>query len=186
MKRVITAITGAALALSMATSTTSHPVKIAGPQTMGDLVYGAAEKLLVQLKQEHYVDPSHPIIVTTMVDVNDLTRSSTFGRESSQLILSKLSQGGYLVRDVTFMHVLDIKPETGEMVLSRDAQRLSHDFGAQAVVVGTYAVGGDYIYLNIRMLDAASGSAIGSADVAIPRDHDTTPMVSAPLSEAAR
>jgi hypothetical protein len=170
-------VTGLALSLTLASSASSHPVKIVVQQTMADLVYGATQKMVAGLPP--YVKRDRPIIVTTIVDVNDFTKSSTLGRESSQLILNRLSQDHYLVRDVTFMHALEIKPETGEMVLSRDAQRLSHDMGAQAVVVGTYAVGGQYIYLNFRMLDAATGSAVGSADVVIPRDSDTAPMVEA-------
>lgn len=144
---------------------------------VGDLVYQATQKMAEHLPR--YVDRSKPIIVTTMVSVDDLTRSSTFGRLSSQLILNKLSQNGYLVRDVTYMHALDINAATGEMMLTRDAARLSQDMHAQAVVVGTYARGGKQIYLNIRMLDAAGGTVISSADVAIPYDEDTAPLVDA-------
>lgn len=164
-----------ALAASLALLTASAPVAAQPAQDVGDLVYLATQKMATHLPP--YVVRNKPIIVTTMVSVDDLTRSSTFGRLASQLILNKLAQNGYFVRDVTYMHALDIDARTGEMVLTRDAARLSRDMGAQAVVVGTYAKGGRQIYLNMRMLDANSGMVIASADVAIPYDADTGPLV---------
>jgi hypothetical protein len=75
-----------------------------------------------------------------MVSVDDLNQSSTFGRLASQLISNRLSQQGYLVQDATLMRALVVRPETGEIVLSRDARNLSGSVHAQAVVAGTYAV----------------------------------------------
>ena len=165
----------AALTASLALLTAAAPGMAQPAPDVGDLVYQATQKMASRLPR--YVLRNKPIIVTTMVSVDDLTRSSTFGRLASQLILNRLAQNGYSVRDVTYMHALDVDVRTGELVLTRDASRLSHDMGAQAVVVGTYAKGGQLIYLNLRMLDANSGLVISSADVAIPYDADTGPLV---------
>lgn len=123
-----------------------------------------------------------PIVVSTMVSIDDYNRSSTFGRLASQLISNRLAQRGYLVRDVTYMRALTLQPGTGELVLSRDASRVSASLNAQAVVAGTYAVAGRQIYLNIRMLKADDGSILSSADVVVPLDHNTEALVDLPSS----
>lgn len=176
----------AALALSFGVSGCS--TLDSGPpalyQSMGDIVYGATDQLASRVSTK-YIRKNGPVIVTTIVSVDDLSRSSTFGRLSSQLILSKLAARGFLVKDVTYMKgVLDINQQTGELVLSRDARRLSKEYGAQGVVVGTYAVGGDSIYLNMRMLSTADGRVISSASAVIPRDRDTSPLVESATSPA--
>ena len=123
-----------------------------------------------------------PIVVATMVSVDDYNHSSTFGRLASQLIANRLSQRGYLVRDVTYMRALAVQPGTGQIVLSQEAVRASDAVNAQAVVAGTYAVGGNELYLNMRLLKADSGEILSSADVVIPLTHNTEVL----LAEANR
>jgi TolB-like protein len=146
----------------------------AAPPDLGSLIYLAAQTVA---ERAGVLAKDRPIIVTTIVGVNDLTKSSTFGRLASQLISNRLAQRGYLVRDVTYMRALYVQPETGELALSREASRIGATANAQAVVTGTYAVGGREIYLNIRMLKADDGGVLSSADVVIPLDDNITPML---------
>jgi hypothetical protein len=134
-------------------------------QTLGDRAEGLAK--------------GRPIIVTTIVSVDDLNSSSTFGRLAATLVADRIAQRGYLVRDVTYMRALSLEPKTGELVLSREASRVSASIHAQAVVAGTYAVAGKEIYLNLRLLSAQSGELLSSADVVIPLDDNTRPLVDA-------
>lgn len=146
------------------------------PDDLGELIYLAAQTLADRAGE---LDRSRPIIVTTMVSIDDLGKSSTFGRLASELISNRLTQRGYLIKDVTYMRALAMEPSTGAMVLSRDASRVSTAVDAQAVVVGTYAVGGQEIFLNIRLLKAVDGEVLSSADVEIPLNRNTWPMVTA-------
>jgi len=134
-------------------------------QTLGDRAEGLAK--------------GRPIIVSTIVSVDDLDESSTFGRLASELVADRIEQRGYLVRDVTYMRALSLEPKTGELVLSREASRVSASIHAQAVVAGTYAVAGKEIYLDLRLLSAESGELLSSADVVIPLDDNTRPLVEA-------
>lgn len=164
------------LAFSVAGCATARPEPTLY-NNVGDIVYGATGRLAQGVNPKD-VRPNSPVIITTIVSVDDLDRSSTFGRLTSQLILSKLAQERFLVKDVTYMKgVLDINRETGELVLSRDAERLSRDAGAAGVVVGTYAVGGTSIYVNMRMLSPVDGHVISSSAAVIPLDKDTGPLV---------
>lgn len=150
-----------------------HQPRLVG---VGELVYAATQTLV---ERADVVAHDRPIIVTTMVSVNDYTRSSTFGRLASQLITSRLAQDDFLIKDATYMRALTIRPETGELVLSRDVKDLSASLSAQAVVTGTYAVAGEVIYLNLRMVSALDGSIISTADVVIPLNLNTEALVTA-------
>lgn len=155
----------------------------------GDLVYRASDRLIQNMRprpgRTGMLSLNDLVIVTTVVSVDDLDQSSTLGRTASQLVLSRLSQLGYQTRDVTYLRALDISP-SGERILSRDARRLSESSNASAVVVGTYAVGGQTIWLNLRLLNAEDGSLLSSADVSVPLDEDTWPLVSASASRPTR
>jgi hypothetical protein len=144
---------------------------------LGGVLYQGADKMIDDAITRYGVSSAKPIIVATSVDVDDLTESSTFGRLASQLVASRLSQRGYLVRDVTYTQALTVTPETGEMALSREAAKLARDEDAQAVIAGAYAVGGEKIYLNLRMLAAADGRLMSSVDLVIPVNEDTQRMI---------
>jgi len=157
----------------------SHAMpSVAGPpgsaSDLGELIYLGAQTLAERCGR---LTKDRPIIVTTMVSIDDLSKSSTFGRLASELIANRLTQRGYQVRDVNYTGALTIKPETGELVLSREASKLSATINAQAIVAGTYAVGGQEIYLNIRLINADDGTVLSSSDVVLPRDRNIQAMV---------
>lgn len=146
------------------------------PRDLGGLVYAGADRML-DTARDRGLAPNTSIIIATTVNVDDLNASSTFGRLASQLVSSRLAQRGYTVRDVTYTGGLTIAPETGEMVLSRELQRVAVEHDAHAVVAASYAVGGERVYLNLRLLRAADGYLLSASDVAIPLDMDTQRMV---------
>ena len=141
---------------------------------MASLVYLAAQTL-----GEHaeILDKARPIVITTIASIDDLNKSSTFGRLASELVADRIAQRGYLVRDVRYAGALTLEPKTGELVLSREASKVSACIDAQAVVAGTYAVAGSEIYLNLRLLRADNGELLSSTDAVIPLDDNTRPLV---------
>lgn len=175
--RKLSAAAALALALGISGCATHRVVALAvspNSEDVGDLVYSATRTL------EERAGPlvrDRPILVATVVSMDDLGRSSTFGHLASHLVANKLSQSGYSIKDVTYLRAWRLKPGTGEMVLSEDAARVSASLNAQAVVAGTYAVAGRNIYLSLRMLRAVDGQIISSADVTIPLNHNTETIV---------
>jgi hypothetical protein len=80
-----------------------------------------------------------PIIVATFVDLDDVTRTSTFGRLMGQHCADRLTQRGYRVVEPKLRpDSIVIRPGEGEFLLSRDAKQLSKEHGAQVVLVGSY------------------------------------------------
>ncbi len=144
---------------------------------MSHLIYVAAQTLGDRAES---LAKDKPLIVTTVVSINNLKQSSPFGRLVSELIANRLEQRGYLVRDVRYMGALEIRPETGERVLSREVEKISEKIKAQAVVAGTYAVAGKEIYLDLRVLKADNAELLSSVDVVIPLDENTRGLFDTP------
>lgn len=149
----------------------SHPAD--HKTDLATLVYLAAQTLGDRAEA---LDKARPIVVSTIVSVDNLEHSSTFGRLASQLVANRLQQRGYLVKDATYMRALEFKPGTGELVLTREAAKVGTAVNAQAVVAGTYAIGGREIYLNLRLISAANGEMISSADVVVPLNENTSAL----------
>ncbi|MGA9795350.1 MAG: FlgO family outer membrane protein [Rhizomicrobium sp.] len=167
--------TGDSYSQASTPSLAAPPRHVSRRDDAASLVYLAAQTLADRAEG---LDKTRPIVVATVVSVDDMKSSSTFGRLASEWIANRVEQRGYLVRDVTYTGALTVN-RAGTLVLSRDALALSRQIGAQAVVAGTYAVAGERIYLSLRLLSARSGELISSTDVAIPLDDDTRPLVEA-------
>jgi TolB-like protein len=91
-------------------------------------------------------------------------------------VANRLSQVGFAVKDLNYVGALTVGP-TGELVLSREFNSVSREQHAAAVVAGTYTVGGDEIYLNLRLLRADDGKILSSVDSVLPLDRNVSALV---------
>ncbi|ACV68443.1 FlgO family outer membrane protein [Desulfohalobium retbaense] len=98
----------------------------------------AADRLLGSCNV--FVDTQKPIIVTSLVDIDDMQKSSTLGRMSSEIIANRLASHGYSVREVKMGNNIFVNESEGELILSRELQRIGKKHDVQGFVVGTYAV----------------------------------------------
>lgn len=127
--------------------------------------YAAAEALAKSVKVN--LDKSAPVIVATLVNIDNLESSSTLGRMVSEQIVSRLSSIGYMVKEVKLRGSLFVKSSEGEFLLSRELKEISASHNAQAVVVGTYSDAGDWVYLNLKLIDIHN-IIIGAHDYVLP------------------
>ena len=109
------------------------------------------------------------IVVTSLANIDDLTKSSTKGRMVGEIVSSKLANLGYSVKEMK-MHQdsVYIKEREGEFVLSRNMNEIVRKHDVQAIVVGTYSITeGDYdqdnILVSLRLIDPVSNSIASSA-----------------------
>jgi TolB-like protein len=65
----------------------------------------------------------------------------------------------------------------GEFMLSRDLREISRTHGASAVVVGTYADGGDRMYVSARIVRPADNVVIAATDVGVPMQPNTVSVM---------
>src|SRR3989338_905918 len=80
--------------------------------------YAAAESLVGTSLTT--LDKTAPIIVATLVNIDNLEQSSTLGRTVSEQVGSKLANMGYMVKELKLRGTLFVKSSTGELLLSRE------------------------------------------------------------------
>ncbi len=105
------------------------------------------------------IDQNKPIIVTSLVDIDQMGKSSTLGRMSSELIASRLAQHQIKVREVKMSQSdIFVSQKEGEFILSRNLREIGEKHQVQGFVVGTYAIG-QYnrydvdVYISIRFVN---------------------------------
>jgi TolB-like protein len=141
----------------------------------GNLVavsYIIADKLAENIAQS--IGPLDPLIVASFVNVNNLEESSGFGRIIAEQIASRFVQRGQKVIELKLrQNSIFIKEGKGEFMLSRDVREISRTYDASAVVVGTYAEGGDRLYVSARIVRPTDNIVISAYDAGIPMDPMT-------------
>lgn len=113
-----------------------------------------------------------PFVIASFVDVNQMDQSSAFGRIVSEQFASRFSQKGYYVVELKLRKDIFIKEKQGEFMLSRKIKEISKNHNAQAIVVGTYAIGENNVYITTRMIDPPTNRIISSYDYRLPITED--------------
>lgn len=138
---------------------------IGGDTNLISFSYRIADNLLYRASPP--LVPQHPdmaILVSTLVDNNNLEETSKFGRVLQEHISSRLVQQGYTVREIKLSKTLSINPKSGETMLSRDLSQLSPDLKAQAVLVGTISRTGRVLYISSRLVNPMNKNIIATYD----------------------
>ena len=79
---------------------------------------------------------------------------------------------GLNVIEVKLRNSLYIEENTGELILSRNVQRLGQDYNAEAVLVGTYAQAQDQVFINVRLVEIANRTILGATSFSLPLTND--------------
>ncbi len=141
-----------------------------GPKNMIFRSYEAADQLLALVGDG--LEPTQPLLVASLADEENLDQSSPFGRLMSEQIASRLVNAGYTVNEVLFGDILSVRQGTGQLILSRNMDRIGTNSAAQAVVAGTYTTARDQIFVNLRMIRASDGRVMASHDFLVPMDDN--------------
>lgn len=119
------------------------------------------------------------LILTSMVELDNLERSSRFGRTLSESLATQLFRRGFEVEEVRKADSLIIRKPGDELVLSRDVARLARQHEAHAVVAGTYSLTPQTVIINLRLLDAASQAVLSVAGMELQRSPAINHMLAA-------
>ena len=133
-------------------------------------------KALIANASEVVAD-EYVVAVSTFVSLDNLYATSSLGRYLSEQLLSTLQQEGLEVIEVRKTPGLMVSPYHGEYALSRSMDEISLVQGAQAVVVGTYAVAGQEIFVNARLLRNDDNRVLSSASLVLPIDALTANLL---------
>jgi TolB-like protein len=143
---------------------------------LSELAHEAAEQMVMNNPD---LTRYSPMIAATFVSIDNLSQSSTFGRISSEIMASALAQQGMQVREVKMRDSMFIEESVGELILSRQVQRLSSQHNARSILMGTYAQGQDYLYVSARVVRAGDAMVLGSADFQLPLDNNMRSLLEA-------
>ncbi|MDO9142610.1 MAG: FlgO family outer membrane protein [Methylobacter sp.] len=153
---------------------------LAGCQTLDNKYYSinhnhaAAQQLVDHAKNRLSRDP---LIAASFVNINNLSESSALGRSISQQFATVFTSNGYQVFELLLRKDIYVKQDSGEFMLSRELKDISNSHHAQAVIVGTYAVGETRVYITAKVINADSGIVISAQDYSIPIDKDTKTLL---------
>jgi hypothetical protein len=149
-----------------------HPVDEAN--CLIETCYWAIDELLAQHPFPEDIDR---VLVSTVVDINDVQSTTMFGRVTSECLSSRLTQ---LNKDVIHLtvrsdHML-VRP-AGNFLLSREVRNLAMDYNARTALVSTYAVTEHSVILSLKLVSTIEDSTLAGIDVAIPRSDTVTEML---------
>lgn len=151
---------------TMGNSSTKKPVP---EPDLSELAHNAAQQMIASNPD---LTRYSPMIAATFVSIDNLSQSSTFGRISSEIMASALAQQGMQVREVKMRDSMFIEESVGELILSRQVQRLSAQHNARSILMGTYAQGQDYLYVSTRVVRSGDAMVLGSADFRVKLDNN--------------
>ncbi len=118
------------------------------------------------------IQPGANIIAASFANIDDLTQSSSFGRVTSQQLVSQLASSGYSVVDMLLRSDVYISPTEGEFLLSRAVNEISVEHNAHVVLVGTYAAGDDNVFVTAKLIRASDSVIVASHDYVLPYTRD--------------
>ncbi len=156
-------------------------------------IHEIAQQLLRNFRDES--GPSGPVAVATFVDLNNLYRTSPFGRYIAEQLMGELQRAGFNVVEIRKADSIMVKPKYGEYGLSREIQELARQSSARYILAGTYVTKGRYILINARLISnennlvASSGLKILRKDPFLERmlwpsaSPATVPVVRVPVKE---
>jgi TolB-like protein len=122
------------------------------------------------------------VLVSTIVDINDLDRSSALGRLLSEQIASRFAQHGIPVNELKLRGNLYVNKSQGELLLSREVRELSATQNADLVITGTYAESRDSVYVTIKLVRATDSRVSNAFNFVLVK----TPAVAGLLRDGNR
>ncbi len=128
---------------------------------------GAVDKLILNTRLPLDNDTT-TVLVASLVNIDSLQQSSTFGRTMAEYINSAFVIRDFSAYEIKLRRDLFVMQKTGELLLSREVDQISSKHNAQAVVVGTYSRGEYVVYLSLRLVRAHDNVILSTAEVNIP------------------
>ena len=136
--------------------------------------YKAADALIAQIGSK--LNPAQAMIIATVVNIDDLNNSSTFGRLVSEQVSARFSQANFSMIEMKFRDYVYMKQDQGELLLTREIKDVAKNHNAQAVIVGTYALSGDEIFVNLKVIQPTTNIVLAVHDYAFPMDGNLKSM----------
>ncbi|MCB2181738.1 MAG: hypothetical protein KQH63_06925 [Desulfobulbaceae bacterium] len=141
-----------------------------------DSSYHVADELISQLDPALIDD--YPILTASFVNIDNLEKSSTLGRAIAEYVASRFVQKNFKVVELKLRNTVYIKEKSGEFLLSREIRDISTEHEVKALVVGTYSIAKNMVYVSARVVDPADATILATYDYSIPIRSNVSHMLS--------
>lgn len=123
---------------------------------------------------------SGPVLVATVVNVNDLSRSAPLGRTLSEQYASHMAAAGFDVKEIKLRGDVFVREGAGELLLSREIKDIARSHNASLVLVGTYSAAANFTYVSMKLVRTEDSRIIRGHDYALPNDRDVQRLLAVP------
>ncbi|MGR9114962.1 MAG: FlgO family outer membrane protein [Gammaproteobacteria bacterium] len=137
--------------------------------------YRAVDDLLLNLKQP--LPKGSLVVINSLVNVDDLSQTFSFGRILSDQISSAFHRSGYRIMGMELPTEIFVKNDSGILHLSDETKEALNNVGASALVVGVFAPGKRNAYVSLRVVDIASQNFISTTDLSVPMGPDAKQLL---------
>ncbi|MGR9051555.1 MAG: FlgO family outer membrane protein [Gammaproteobacteria bacterium] len=152
-------------------------------ENLVEVSYKAVDDLLMNLKQP--LLKGNLVVINSLVNVDDLSQSFSFGRILSDQISSGFHRAGYRIMGMELPTEIFVKNENGILQLSDDTKAALNNVGASALVVGVFAPGKRNAYVSLRVVDIASQNFISTTDFSVSMGPDAKQLLKLKKTEEA-
>ena len=121
-----------------------------------------------------------PVLVATVVNVNDLSRAAPLGRTLSEQYATSMAASGFNVKEIKLRGDLYVREGAGELMLSRELKDIARSHNASLVLVGTYSAAASYTYVSLKLVRTEDSRIIRGYDYALPNDRDVQRLLAVP------
>lgn len=118
-----------------------------------------------------------PVLVATVVNVNDLNRAAPLGRTLSEQYANAMAMSGFDVKEIKLRGAVFVKQDAGELLLSREIKDIARQHNASMVVVGTYSAAANFTYVSLKLVRMEDSRIIRGYDYALPVDRDVKQLL---------
>ena len=124
-----------------------------------------------QLSKNNALAPTDTgtITVTSFVDLQQLNKTSQFGRVIGESLFSELFVRGFNVSDFRGQNAITINAN-GEFYITRNITMLQSEVSNTYILVGTYSKIDQNVIINARILDNKTGKIVSSGRVMYAND----------------
>ncbi|MEJ0016666.1 MAG: FlgO family outer membrane protein [Acetobacteraceae bacterium] len=152
------------------------------PAPLEEATYTAVDALLLQRARVETVPG--PMVVGSIADIGDVNRTTPLGNTIAELVRSHLVQRGRIVTDLRLRSTVWMGKSEGELMLSRDQREIVAPPVTTDFVAGTYAVGGNNVYVSLKVIRGSDAMIVAAADFSLPRGTDVNQLLLGPYASA--
>ncbi|MEN9844629.1 MAG: hypothetical protein RLZZ612_2458 [Pseudomonadota bacterium] len=167
--------------------------------TRPDGVYALEEPTYEAARQSKFVASSHeavdkllagldltelaatPMLVATVVNVNDTRRVAPLGRTLSEQYAGRLVNKGLRVTEMKLRGDVFIREGTGELMLSREIKEIAKTHNAGMVLVGTYSPATHTTFVSLKLVRTETGEMVRGYNYALPNNSDVNKLLKPPV-----